>query len=73
MRGIEFYQKAVELEQRFGRGRLRVLNTIQTNGLELDERWCRLFRDHNFLVGISLDGIGKSMTDTAGTVQKAHL
>ena len=57
LRGIEFYQKAVELEQRFGRGRLRVLNTIQTNGLELDERWCRLFRDHNFLVGISLDGI----------------
>lgn len=57
LRGIEFYRRAVELEQRFSKDRLRVMNTIQTNGLELDEKWCRLFREHNFLVGISLDGI----------------
>ena len=29
---------------------------IQTNGLLLDDDFCRLFRDMNFEVGISLDG-----------------
>ncbi|MDR0731604.1 MAG: SPASM domain-containing protein [Treponema sp.] len=29
---------------------------FQTNGLLLDDAWCRFFRDHNVLVGLSLDG-----------------
>lgn len=57
LRGIPFYEKAVEFEERFNRSHARVMNTIQTNGLALDEEWCRLFRDHNFLVGVSLDGV----------------
>lgn len=28
---------------------------IQTNGLVIDEDWCRLFREFDFLVGISMD------------------
>ena len=56
LRGIPFYARAVELEQYFNSGRTRVINTIQTNGLELDEKWCRFFSEHGFLVGISVDG-----------------
>ena len=56
LRGLDFFQKVVELEARFNRGGVRVLNAIQTNGLGLDEEWCRFFRDNNFLVGVSVDG-----------------
>ncbi|MGX6978870.1 radical SAM/SPASM domain-containing protein [Vagococcus elongatus] len=29
---------------------------IQTNGIVVNERWCRLFKDYDFLVGLSIDG-----------------
>ena len=31
-------------------------NTFQTNGILLNEDWCRFFRENNFLIGLSLDG-----------------
>ena len=53
--GIDFYRKALELEQRYAEGKV-IRNTIQTNGTLLDREWTRLFRENDFLVGISLDG-----------------
>jgi uncharacterized protein len=55
LRGLDFYRKAVRLQQQYGRGR-EILNCIQTNGLLLTDEWCRFFKDSRFLVGISLDG-----------------
>ena len=37
LRGLSFYQKAIEFEQRFNRNRVRVSNAIQTNGLQINE------------------------------------
>lgn len=56
LRGLEFFRAAMELERRCNRKGLRVSNTIQTNGLLLDEEWCRFFRDSQMLVGVSVDG-----------------
>lgn len=53
--GKEFFRKAVALEQKYAEGRT-VENSIQTNGLLLDDEWCAIFRDNNFLVGVSIDG-----------------
>ena len=54
--GLDFFQKAVELQQKYNNKKLKIENTIQTNGLLIDEKWARFLGDHRFLVGLSLDG-----------------
>lgn len=55
MRPLSFYKKAVELQKKYAGGR-QIDNSIQTNGTLLNDDWCRFFKEHNFLVGISVDG-----------------
>ena len=54
--GREFFEKALELQARYARPGQRVENAIQTNGTLLDQKWCQFMRDHEILVGISIDG-----------------
>ncbi|MHC4591756.1 MAG: anaerobic sulfatase maturase [Planctomycetota bacterium] len=53
--GLEFFEKAVRLQRKYGRGK-QVRNTLQTNGILLDDEWCRFLARHGFLIGLSLDG-----------------
>ncbi len=53
--GLTFFQKAVELSKRYA-GNKTVEHSFQTNGLLLNDDWCRFFKQHNFLVGLSIDG-----------------
>lgn len=55
LRGIDFYRKALKFQEKYSRGR-EISNCIQTNGLLLNDEWCRFFKENNFLVGISIDG-----------------
>lgn len=55
MRPLSFYQKAMELQRKYARGRT-IDNCIQTNGTLLNDEWCRFFHDNNWLVGVSIDG-----------------
>ena len=54
--GVEFYETLVDLQKRYGRDGQSVSNSIQTNAVILDDRWCALFAEYNWLVGVSLDG-----------------
>jgi len=54
--GIGFFEKLCEFEKRFGRDGQNVSNSMQTNAMLLDERWCELFRAYHWLLGVSLDG-----------------
>ena len=54
--GLDFYRRVVSLQKRHQPPNKRITNTIQTNGLLLDEEWCRFFAAENFTVGLSLDG-----------------
>ena len=53
--GIDFYEKAVALQNRY-RGNKQIENSLQTNGLLINPDWCDFFRQNNFLIGLSLDG-----------------
>ncbi len=55
MRNLDFYRKAVSLQQYYGKGR-PILNCLQTNGTMLNDQWCRFLRENGWLVGISIDG-----------------
>ncbi|HET9570173.1 MAG TPA: anaerobic sulfatase-maturation protein [Bacteroidales bacterium] len=55
LRDLSFYRKVLALQKKYGRGR-RIDNSLQTNGVLLNDDWCRFFKDANFLIGISLDG-----------------
>ena len=55
MRPLSFYQKAMELQKKYARGR-RIDNCIQTNGTLLNDAWCEFFKQNNWLVGVSIDG-----------------
>jgi uncharacterized protein len=54
--GLDFYRKAVEFQARYRRPDTVIRNTFQTNGVLLDETWCNFFLEHDFLIGLSLDG-----------------
>jgi len=54
--GVDFFRRAVELEQQHGAPGQSVGNALQTNGILIDDDWCRLFRDYKFLIGLSMDG-----------------
>jgi uncharacterized protein len=51
-----FYSRALWLQERFRRPGQIVLNTVQTNGVRLSDDWLAFLRDHDFGVGVSLDG-----------------
>jgi uncharacterized protein len=54
--GLDYFQKIVELQRKHQPSGRRITNGIQTNGVLLDEAWCRFFAAEGFAVGLSLDG-----------------
>lgn len=55
LRSIDFYRKALSLQQKYAGGR-HIDNVIQTNGTLLTDEWCEFFAQNHWLVGISIDG-----------------
>jgi uncharacterized protein len=54
--GLDFFRKAMALQQKYARPGQTILNDLQTNGTLLDEAWCRFLKENSFLVGLSIDG-----------------
>jgi uncharacterized protein len=55
MRGMDFFHKVIQYQKQHGAGRT-IENSLQTNGTKVTDEWARFFHDHNFLIGISIDG-----------------
>jgi len=54
--GIDFYRLALDVQRRFAAPQQRVVNTLQTNGVLIDDEWAAFLAQNRFLVGLSLDG-----------------
>ena len=54
--GLEFFEKAVNYQARYGRPGQVVGNGLQTNGILINRDWARFLHDARFLVGLSIDG-----------------
>jgi uncharacterized protein len=53
--GVDYFKRVVELEKRYANGK-QITNAFQTNGVLLNDAWAELFRENQFLIGISIDG-----------------
>jgi len=56
MMGLDFFKRSIELVEKHRKPWQQVGYTIQTNGVLIDERWAAFFKEHSFLVGLSVDG-----------------
>ncbi len=54
--GLDFFRRSIQYEQKYKRPKMQIQNTMQTNGILLDDEWCEFFHENNFLIGLSLDG-----------------
>ena len=54
--GLDFYRRTMEMVEKYRRPGMTFLHTMQTNGTLLDDQWAAFFAEHNFLLGISIDG-----------------
>ena len=54
--GLDFFRHSVDLQKKHQKPSTHIENTFQTNGILLNDEWCRFFRENHFLVGLSMDG-----------------
>lgn len=54
--GLDFFKKAVELQKKYLPQGFKCWNNLQTNGLNIDEKWCEFLKRENFDIGLSIDG-----------------
>ena len=59
--GLDFFRRAMMFVHKYKRPGTTLEHTVQTNGVLMDEEWCKFLRENNFLVGLSVDGqIGRA-------------
>ncbi len=54
--GLDYFRKIVALQRKHQPSNRRIANGMQTNGILLDEDWCRFLAVEGFAIGLSLDG-----------------
>lgn len=55
---LSFFEKAVSLQKKYLPEGWDCWNNIQTNGLLMDETWCKFLKENQFDIGLSIDGTG---------------
>ncbi len=53
--GVDYFRNIVKIQEKYANGK-KILNAFQTNGTLLEANWGEFFKEHNFLIGLSLDG-----------------
>ncbi len=53
---LDFFRRAVAFAEKYRRPGQQVQHAFQTNGMLIDDEWGAFFKEHKFLVGLSVDG-----------------
>ena len=53
--GVEYFRRLVAMQKKYANGK-RIQNAFQTNGVLLNDEWAALFKENDFLIGVSIDG-----------------
>jgi len=67
--GLDFFRRAVEVQKKYAKPGTRIENTFQTNGILLDDDWCRFFHDElfapyiQFIPIVERENEGNTVTD----------
>jgi uncharacterized protein len=54
--GMPFFERSIEIVEKYRKLGQTVSYTFQTNGTLIDDAWSAFFKKHAFLIGISIDG-----------------
>ncbi|OFV90366.1 MAG: anaerobic sulfatase maturase [Acidobacteria bacterium RIFCSPLOWO2_02_FULL_64_15] len=54
--GLDYFRRVVALQYKHRPPDREIINGIQTNGVLVDDAWCRFLKAERFHVGLSLDG-----------------
>jgi uncharacterized protein len=54
--GLDFFKRSIEHARKYAQPDQTIQHTIQTNGTLINDEWAAFFKEHHFLVGISIDG-----------------
>lgn len=60
LRGLDFFEKVIFYQKKYNKNHVKVYNALQTNGLNLNAEWSAFFKNNNFLIGVSVDGVQKT-------------
>ena len=58
--GRSFFNRVLELQDKYMRDGQEIRNTIQTNATLINEKWASFFKENGFGVGVSVDGARES-------------
>jgi uncharacterized protein len=53
---LDFYRQTLSLIQEFNTRGVKVIPSLQTNGMLITQQWCDFLKQHQVHVGVSLDG-----------------
>lgn len=48
LRRVKIFERFVEFEERYNKNNIIIHNDIQTNGILIDEKWCKFLRKNQF-------------------------
>jgi len=54
--GLDFFKRSIETVEKYRQPGQKVAYTLQTNGTRIDQEWAAFFKEHHFLIGLSVDG-----------------
>ena len=54
--GIDYFRKIIFFQEKHKPTGKNIYNDLQTNGVLINDEWCKFLAENNFLVGLSIDG-----------------